>query len=755
MRSAAKIVITATLAGGLLASFFPMPSSSAEGLMGSGAARLVSTATGNDAKATGNATATNPDTSADGHFVVFESSATNLVTDATSTSQIYLRDTITNVTTLVSKQRGTIGNGNSSEPSISADGRYVAFVSSSTNLAPGTSGANQIFVWDRITAALVLASATDGGSTPGDSYSIEPEISADGTTVAFASRASNLTAEATIGLQVFVRNLRNNSTELVSVDPLSPTPAGAICPAHGPSTSEDGNLVSFLCAAQLTALSTRGSVQVYVRNRRADTTTLVSLSVDKTSGVDADVVTAQMAAGGDAVGYISSARNATADPLGPGSRAFVYDLAGGATSIASRNQWNEIVDAADLAIASSGERIAFVSVLSDITAGTSSDGPQVYVRDLQVNDTLLGSRSWTGGGGSIATDTRGVPISLAADGATVVFSKQALNVVEGVLPASPQVFSAPLDFASGVVRVGGANRFEVSSAISRGLFTESSNLPIYIASGERYPDALSAMTAAAAGQRAVKSPLLLVPHDGVPASVAAELQRYRPNGVTIIGGSLAVDDTVLAEIERLTGKRPDRIDGPDRFAVSAKTSANTFPTGSKVAYVASGENYPDALVAGAAAGFGRGPVLLTRKDEVPAAISDELARLKPDKIVVLGGPAAVSDDTKAKLDAIAPTTRISGADRFAVAANTSAATFAEHTRVVYIASGENFPDALSSGAAAAANRGPVLLVRKDAIPADIAAELKRLDPRKIIVVGGTAAISDSVVTQLNSFLRKE
>ncbi len=193
-----------------------------------------------------------------------------------------------------------------------------------------------------------------------------------------------------------------------------------------------------------------------------------------------------------------------------------------------------------------------------------------------------------------------------------------------------------------------------------------------------------------------------------------------------------------------------RFGGADRYAVSAAVSASTFSPGVAVAYVASGAVFPDALSGSAAAGKLGGPVLLVSKDSIPSVIATELARLMPHKIVVLGGTNTVSDAVVTALQATAPTTRIGGADRFAVSAAVSADAFSPNVPVAYVASGAVFPDALSGSAAAGKLGGPVLLVSKDSVPATVAAELHRLNPAKIVVLGGTATVSDAVKTQLQS-----
>jgi putative cell wall-binding protein len=204
----------------------------------------------------------------------------------------------------------------------------------------------------------------------------------------------------------------------------------------------------------------------------------------------------------------------------------------------------------------------------------------------------------------------------------------------------------------------------------------------------------------------------------------------------------------------LVDRRPDaRIGGADRYATAAAISKATFPVGVPVAYVATGANFPDALAGAAAAGKSGGPVLLTTPDALPAATATELGRLKPGRIVVLGSTAVVSDAVKAALAAYTDgtVTRIGGADRYATAAKISKATFPTGVEVAYVATGANFPDALAGAAAAAKTGGPVLLVEADTIPAPIAAELTRLAPGRIVVLGSTAVVSASVMAALDAY----
>ncbi|MFF1572049.1 cell wall-binding repeat-containing protein [Leifsonia sp. NPDC058292] len=196
-----------------------------------------------------------------------------------------------------------------------------------------------------------------------------------------------------------------------------------------------------------------------------------------------------------------------------------------------------------------------------------------------------------------------------------------------------------------------------------------------------------------------------------------------------------------------------RVAGVDRYATSAAVSAAAFVPGAPIAYVASGLDFADALSGTPAAAAGHGPLLLVQPTAIPASVASELTRLRPRGIVVLGGTGAVSASVEQSLRAYTAgsVTRVSGADRFATSAAVSARTPAR-SPVAYVASGVDFPDALSGGAlAAGANSGPLLLVRPGDIAAVTATELTRLQPGRIVVFGGDGAVSESVLQSLRAY----
>lgn len=201
-----------------------------------------------------------------------------------------------------------------------------------------------------------------------------------------------------------------------------------------------------------------------------------------------------------------------------------------------------------------------------------------------------------------------------------------------------------------------------------------------------------------------------------------------------------------------------RISGTDRYSTAVEASKAAFSdsaAGAPVVWIASGENFPDALSAGPAAANQNGPLLLTRSGELPAATLTEIQRLHPARIVLVGGTTSVTTSVEAKLKKVAPTTRIAGANRYEISRKIVAYAFGTTaTRgsktAVYMATGADFPDAVSGGAAAAAKGVPLLLVDGRATSADAATitSLNTLGVSELTVIGGTASMSTSIKKSL-------
>ena len=299
-------------------------------------------------------------------------------------------------------------------------------------------------------------------------------------------------------------------------------------------------------------------------------------------------------------------------------------------------------------------------------------------------------------------------------------------------------------------RISGSDRYATTAAVSSRHLRP--NVPVaYVATGTSFPDALAA--GAAAGVQG--GPVLLTAKTYLPKATTDELTRLRPQRIVVLGGTAAVSAGVAGALDAYTAGQVTRVAGADRYATAAAVSRAAFAPGVPAAFVAAGETFPDALSAGPAAVKSRGPVLLTARGSVPQALRDELARLRPQKIYLLGGTSAVTDAVKQALQAYAPApiVRLSGADRFATAVAVSK-TFFNRPSAAYLATGTNFPDALSAVPAAGRAGSPLLLVGQATIPAPVRGELTRLFPPRTYLIGGTTTISNEVVTQLNALLGK-
>jgi putative cell wall-binding protein len=293
-----------------------------------------------------------------------------------------------------------------------------------------------------------------------------------------------------------------------------------------------------------------------------------------------------------------------------------------------------------------------------------------------------------------------------------------------------------------VGRLFGTDRFATSAQVSRR--TVAAPAPVaFVASGASFADALAGgPPAAEAG-----APILLVAADRIPDPVRAELQRLQPEEVVVLGGPAAVGPAVESELRDLAGAGGvRRLSGADRYATAAAIATDAYEPGVPVLHVATGEGFADALAGGAAAAAADGPLLLTARDRLPEATADAVEALAPERVVVLGGAAAVSDAVLEQLRDLVDgeVDRLSGADRFATAAAVARAAFPTGADVAVVTTGRDFPDALTAVPTTGARPGPVLLVEPAVIPSATSAVLADLPFGYVRVVGGRVAVSEDV-----------
>ena len=289
-------------------------------------------------------------------------------------------------------------------------------------------------------------------------------------------------------------------------------------------------------------------------------------------------------------------------------------------------------------------------------------------------------------------------------------------------------------------RVSGTDRFETAADICAA-FVEPNPDNVYVATGLAFPDALTG------GVPAALTPtcMLLTAGSFIPDRTVAELERLQPRAITVLGGTAAVQDGVVAQFEAYTDGPVRRLAGADRFATAAAISADAFPDGAHTAFVATGVNFPDALAGVPAAAAYEAPILLATSAGLPQATAAELARLDLHEIIVLGGSGVVGDTVVAELENHASEVRrIAGADRFATAVQVGDLLIGQDPPsplVSFVATGVQFPDALAGGAVAGAIPGPIYLVGRDFTPDSVTAELDRIRPDRLVIFGGAGAVS--------------
>ncbi len=263
---------------------------------------------------------TRPAMSVDGRYVAFQSMASNLVDgDTNGYADVFVYDREDRRMSLVSVGiTGVQGNGPSVHPALSADGRYIAFESQATNLDGhynADAGVSQIYMHDRIEQTTKLVSISSDQVT-GDGSSYAPAISGDGQTILFASDSDNLAPDdANCARDIFVRDLRAGTTELVSVNRAGVAGNGD---SSNPSISLDGRYVAYLSnAANLVDADNNGLADVFVYDRLAKNVQRVSLGIQAPGiGVEANgpsVSTPIISAGGAQVLYASYGTNIAAD----------------------------------------------------------------------------------------------------------------------------------------------------------------------------------------------------------------------------------------------------------------------------------------------------------------------------------------------------------------------------------------------------------------------------------------------------------
>jgi len=362
-----------------------------------------------------------------GRYVVFNSTASNLVEGDTNGERDIFRLDLLDLTMLrVSVTNGGgQANGTAFYSSISADGRYVAFLSSASNLVTGdTNGASDVFVRDIVSGSTKRISVSTAGAQANNGSS-PPAINASGRYVTFGSDATNLVVGDTNSLpDVFVHDLQTAQTTRVSVNNVGQQGNGF---SGEPSISDDGNLVAFTSyATNLVTPDTNSSGDIFVRDRNAGTTEMASVSTAGVQGNGISLVS-DISGNGSRVAFTSEATNLVTGDTNVARDVFVKDRTTGTTIRASVSNTGAQANGSSHAasMSSDGLSVGFESSATNLVTGDTNAMFDCFIRSLARNTTRRVSVSSSG----VQGNSSSFRTSISSDGLAAVFESDAPNLV--------------------------------------------------------------------------------------------------------------------------------------------------------------------------------------------------------------------------------------------------------------------------------------------------------------------------------------
>lgn len=310
----------------------------------------------------------------------------------------------------------------------------------------------------------------------------------------------------------------------------------------------------------------------------------------------------------------------------------------------------------------------------------------------------------------------------------------------------------------GVKRIGGKDRYEVSTGISNELEKQSGSTDtIIITRGDLYTDALSGGPLAALEG----APVLLTGTNSLPNTTLYEIIRRSPERAIILGGTGSVSINVENQLRSNGIETIERIGGKDRYAVSAAV-AEQIADYSDTAIIASGLNFPDALSASGMAGYTGMPILLVGTNTVPDSIQTFITNHPEiENFIIVGGPATVSDSVKTKIMQLrsgAAVDRIGGLNRYQVsinAANYGIENYGMDLSTLVFARGDVFADALSGSPLASFMGAPILLTTSAKLEGNVYNYLQQNRGKTdfMYILGGTSSITTTTEQQLFNIIK--
>jgi len=722
-----------------------------------------------------------PALSADGRYVAFYSGNAFVEDDTNGLQDWYLKDLEDDSIELVSVATdGTQADESLSNYDgtcdISGNGRYVVFDSNADTLdSSDTNGRTDVFIRDVVDSTTVRVSENADGSdgfveTDGSSYygSRSPVISRDGRYVVFYTRNAFVEDDVNDLQDWYRKDMTDGTFELVSIatdgTQADNTDSGEQSGADRAEITPDGRYVVFdSWATSLVDDDTNGYRDVFMRDMDEGTTVRASEDAEGSGDYSYGSRTPAVSADGRYVVFVSGNDYVEEDTNDNTTDWYRKDTTDGSIELVSVNIDGESGDDGawsndgTAAISDNNRYIAFITEASDMVGGDDNEESDVFVRDMEegltsvvsVNSAriLANEDAWTG------------RCAMSADGSVVAYENWATNLVAddtnegGEGGNCADVFVSYLDTGdteTEALPLEGKDRYETAIEISQESFPEGADT-VVIATGQNWPDALGG--AALAG--VVGGPVLLSYHDMLPASVAGEIERLGATNAYILGDYRALDDSVYDAVEDIVGTDGVmRIGGDDRYETAEFVGAEVVELlGSDydgTAFVATGLTFADALSASPLAAAQGWPVYLSGMPTISDQTLAAMEEAGVSDVILLGGEAALSVTSAAAVKAAGfDSIRLDGDDRYETSVEVAEYGVAEAGLGwdgVAIATGQDFPDALSGGPLQGMSGSVMLLVQKYELPMSVANVLSDHAGaiNEVRFLGGLPAVSAAV-----------
>ncbi|MBN2839770.1 MAG: cell wall-binding repeat-containing protein [Coriobacteriia bacterium] len=688
--------------------------------------------------------------SEDGRYVVFASSASNIVEgDANGRYDIFWRDMVAQHTELVNV---TVTGGFATEGAINyvdmtPDGRYVVFGSSDTQLLPNdTNMSFDVFVRDMVSEETTLVATTSEGAQA-NWGSFDGSLSDDGRFVAFTTEAYNLFPDDENWRQdVIVKDLRSGETTCVSM-----AYDGGNGNGHSfyPTMSGDGSKVAFVSyATNLVPDDVSAEANLFIRDldtgeiERVDATTSGG---ESSTGVDFNYC--DMDYTGRFVAFMSRQTDIVDVEVGPDSQVYLRDTESDETTVVARALDGGPPDGQCYypSMSSDGRWVSFVGYATNLVEDDTNGWTDVFLRDMH-SDTIERINYNEDG------EQLDLPASdqvLSGDGSAVVFNSTATNIVEPYATGS---------IGHIYLRIfAGANTPPIASADA---YETPYGVPLVVGAGQGVlandEDADGDPLSAVLGTDAEHGELVLSADGSFTYAPDAGFWGEDTFTYHATDGQDESGDALVTISVGLPPVIP--VAGDNRFQTAVEASQIAFPDGAETVVIATGMNWPDALGGTSLAGALDAPILLVSTTAVPEEVMTEIRRLEAQRAVIIGGTAAVGVGVENQLNAELGSTnvdRIDGENRYrtadAIALEVIGILGDGYEGMAFVATGGNFPDALAAAPLAAAQKWPLFLADPAAgLSAQTVAAMA--DVTDALILGGTAVVSSAVEAQLEAQL---